>query len=257
MRKPGPARSVAPGWIDADERQHDSGPQRTDRVDQVVDAFVAARRPEKHHDLAGVQPLAGTRRGAIVARRVPCLRVPRVRQERSAEAPLEKSRRDRDCVGATHEPLGHPRPCEPVRIREVEGATDSAPGARAAEEPDLPVVDVEQKRPPPAPAREQSQPEAGRPRLGRDENLAIDQLEKLGHTAREAGAARGLHRAIRDRAVARRHPAPLAELRPDHGDLVARGEKTGEQVRPTGRVVRQVGGDDRDPHAAPALTRRS
>ena len=71
----------------------------------------------------------------------------------------------------------------------------------------------------------------------------------------EPGVAPGPHAAIRDSAALRRRPEALAELRPDHIDLVARREEPGEQVRATRRVVRQVEGEDRDLHAALAATR--
>src|SRR3989475_700007 len=252
---PGPARRSTTGRIDADERQDDPGPQQAHRVDQVVDALVPPRRPEKHHDLVGAHPLPGARVGAIVSSRIPRLGIAHVGQERPAEAALEESRGHRDCVGTTDELLRKPRPREPVRIGEVEGATDPAPGARAIEEADLPVVDVEDERPPPACPREQAKSEARRPRFGRDEDLAVDELEELGNVSCESGIAPGPHAAIIDRAVPRRRPEAYAELRPDHADLVARRKETSEQVGTTRRVVRQVGGEDGDLLNAPAAWR--
>jgi len=103
------------------------------------------------------------------------------------------------------------------------------------------------QRPVAGSGREQSQPEAGRPRLGATRTIPPLRFisRELG-TRPEAGAREGLHRAITHRAVARWHPSAPRQIEARPRRPVARGEKTGEQVRPTGRVVRQVGGDDRD-----------
>src|SRR4030095_2864964 len=137
---------------------------------------------------------------------------------------------------ATPECLGDPRPREAVRIGEVEGTADSTPDARAREEADFPVVDVQQEWTAAPRAREQSHSEARRPRFGRDENLAVDEREERRHVSRETRGGRGLHAAIRDAPVPRRDPDPFAELRPDHGHVVARREETSKEVRATRRV---------------------
>ena len=255
MRGRGPPRCSAPRRIHADEREHDTGPERADRFDQVVDALVAPRRPEKHDDLAVAHGEARARGGAIVPAWIPGVRIAHVRQERSTEPALEEPRSHRDRVGARDELLGQPGPRQPIRIGEVEGATDAPPHARAREEADLPVVDVEHQRSPAPGSGQEPQAEARRARLGRDENIAVNEVEQGGNAPREPGIATDRHAALRDRAVPRGHPDLGAEARPDHLDLVARRQKTGEQIRAACRVVRQVGGKDGDLHAAPAVTR--
>jgi hypothetical protein len=250
-----PARSAAPGGIDTHQRQHHARPERADRLDQIVDALVATRRPEKHDDLAGAysQPLA--RRGAIVPGGIPGVRVAHVRQKRSAEATLQETGGHCDRVRARDEPLGEPDPRKPVGIGEVEGSTDAAPEARAGEEADLPVVDVEHQRAPAPGAGEQAQPEARRAWLGGDEHITVNELEQARNTLREPGIATDSHATLWNRPLPRGHPDIRAEARPDDLDIVPRGQKPREQVRATRRVVRQVGGEDGNLHAAPAATR--
>ena len=142
-----PARRTAPGRIDAHEGQDDPGPERADRLDQVVHTLVASRRPEKHDDLAVAHAEPRARGIAIVAGGVPGFRVAHVRQERPAETALQEARGHGDRIRKRHELLDEPRPRQPVRIGEVEGATGSAPGAGAREEADLPIVDVQHERP--------------------------------------------------------------------------------------------------------------
>ena len=178
-------------------------------------------------------------------------------QERAAEALLEEARGHGDGVGAVHELLGQPRPREPVGIAEVERAPHTAPRAGVIEEAELPVVDVQHQWPPAMASREQCEPEARRPWLGRDEDVAVDEVEDVPHAPGEPWIAPGAHPTILDGAVAHRRPDAVAELGPDDVDFVARRQQASEQIGAARRVVGQVEREDRDLHAAPRASRRT
>ena len=171
-----------------------------------------------------------------------------MRHEGAAEALLEKSRRHGQGVRLGYPPLRQPAPGQPVRITEIERTADTAPGPRAIEEAELPVVDVQDQRTPSSTAREQPQTEAAGARLRGVDHVAVDQAEQLGHDASEARIAVGPRRPMRDRARGHRAPERVPELRAHHVDLVARGEQAREQLGAPQRVVRQIEAEDRDLH---------
>ena len=145
-----------PGGIDTHQRQHDTRPERADRLDQIVDALVATRRPEKHDDALRHPRRALPRRRPIVSVRVPGVRIAHVGQERAAKAALQEAGGHGDRVRARTR-------CS--RAMSTEAHWDwrgwlrpSGPTNRSGEEADLPVVDVEQQRPQAPWASEQAAP---------------------------------------------------------------------------------------------------
>src|SRR5205814_1232564 len=97
-----------------------------------------------------------------------------------------------------------------------------APAAGAAEEAHLPVVDVEQQRPPAAAPRQQGDAVAGRARLARVEHVAVGLRGQRGPAPGEAGIAAGAvhcERAMSDRAAERRAPQAFAEAGTDDLDV--------------------------------------
>src|SRR5207245_9781176 len=107
----------------------------------------------------------------------------RVGEQHATETVGQEARRGRASVGASHEALGRPCPREPVGVGEVERSACAAPEPGAVQEPELPVVDVEEQRTPTARTREQAETVTRRTRLGRDDEVAVDQREERGQTS--------------------------------------------------------------------------
>src|SRR2546426_1038881 len=246
----GPRRHDAPAAVD------DLGTGAPHRLDEIVDALVGPRRAEKHNDLFPRDAERRARPCRVVARRVPGVGVARVGEQHATETLGQEARRGRASVGASHEALGRPCPREPVGVGEVERSAGAAPEPGAVQEPELPVVDVEEQRTPTARTREQAETVTRRTRLGRDDEVAVDQREERGQTSKEPRVLPCAQGAVPDAASRGGLPERRAELGTDHLDVPACGQETREQISAAGRGVGEVEGDDPDLHAAGAVTRR-
>ena len=216
---------------------------------EIVDALVRAWRAEKHHDARVAHAEARACGGAVEALRRPGVGIAHVGHEHAAEALGEKARGHGQRVRAGDESLGEPGPRQAVRIGDVEQSADPPPDAAPIEEAELPVVDVEDQRAAPLAPREQSHAEAGRPRLGREEHVAIGETRQCGQLPRQAWPASARLGAVADGAVARGTPDVGAEARAHHLHFVARREQAREEIGAAGRVVGKVEREDGDLHA--------
>src|SRR5207245_259819 len=165
---------------------------QSSRISGIIDTDVETiGRPSAiaSKSFAGTRPTVSVvsrwRPGRVVARRVPGVGVARVGEQHATEALGQEARRGRASVGASHEALGRPCPREPVGVGEVERSAGAAPEPGAVQEPELPVVDVEEQRTPTARTREQAETVTRRTRLGRDDEVAVDQREERGQTSKE------------------------------------------------------------------------
>src|SRR5262249_55103998 len=99
---------------------------------------------------------------------------------------------------------------------------------------------------PPARACEQRDAEARGARLGGVQDVTVRAPGQRGKTAREARIARALDVPMLDPHRPRWTPERGSEAWTHDVHAVARREKPGEQVGTTGRVVREIEGQDRD-----------
>src|SRR5439155_21145793 len=155
------------------------------------ETFVAARRPEKHHDALAFHPEATAPFRGIGAAGLPRDRVPYMRDQRAPEALLEEARGYRHSVGERSETLAEPGPRQAIRVAEVERAPDRAPEARPNVEAQLPVVDVEEEGPPARDTPEIADARASQPRLGGVDEVAIGAAREIGHGGDEPRHAPG------------------------------------------------------------------
>jgi len=98
-------------------------------------------------------------------------------------------------------------------------------------------------------ARDESEAEAGGPRLGGDDDVAVDQAQQPGDLAEEARMAMAGYATVLDATVLEGASDGVTEQWPHEGDVVACRQELGEQVRASGRVVREIEGEDGDLHA--------
>src|SRR5262249_39932569 len=140
-----------------------------------------------------------------------------------------------------------PGPRQSVRIADVERAPETSPRARAIEKAELPVVDVEKQWPGPLSTRQQPDPEARRAWLRGVKKVAVGQAGQRGEIGGERGIAAAWPGPVNGGARVDRWPQVGAKPRTHDRPLVLRGEQPRQQLSATGRVVRQVEGEDRDP----------
>ena len=242
----GGARGIGPdeseGHVAASETRH--------RGAEVLDALVRARRAEEHDDALPRHAEPAPRLERIDAAGRPGIGVSHVGNQRAAESPLEKAGGHGDAVGDPSEALRQPGPRQSGGVGEVQRAPYRAEDARAQEEADLPVVDIEQQRAVRAEALDIADPGARQPGLGGVEQIAVGQSQEGRQRRCEARKLRARHGPARDSPGGHGLPHRLAVARPHDLDLAERLEQASEEEGAPGAVTGQIEAEDRHLHAA-------
>ncbi len=234
-----------------DHRKNHIGPgEDSYRFGEIINALVGAGRSQKHNDALRPDPQARPPRLGTVAFRPPLVGVPDVGNEHPAEALLEEPRGHCDGLGPAGQALHEPDPRKAVGIGEVQKAPEPSPRAGAVEEAHLPVVDVEDQRAPPLPARQETDAVARGPGLGGVEEVTVGQPEERWNCSDEGRISRSGNGPVLHAAVPDGSPDVALEPRPHHLDVVFGAKKASQEVSPPRRVVRAVEAEDGDLHSA-------